>query len=78
MVTMEHNLNPQFSMAHVTNLNLNNFKVIEAMELKKILQRGALECHYLRTKFHSILGSGSKFSEGTNRQAGRQAGRLVS
>jgi glycerol uptake facilitator-like aquaporin len=29
MVTMEHNLNPQFSMAHITNLKLNNFKVIE-------------------------------------------------
>jgi hypothetical protein len=26
--------NPQFSKVHLTNLNLNNFKIIEAMELK--------------------------------------------
>jgi hypothetical protein len=34
MVTMEHNPNPQFSKAHLTNLNLNNFKMIEAIGLK--------------------------------------------
>jgi hypothetical protein len=31
MVTMEHKPNPQFSKAHLTNLNLNNFKMIEAV-----------------------------------------------
>jgi hypothetical protein len=37
MVTMEHNNpNPQLSKAHLTNLNLNNFKMIEAMGLKII------------------------------------------
>jgi hypothetical protein len=33
MVTNEHNPNPQFSEAHLTTLNLNNFKMIEAMGL---------------------------------------------
>jgi hypothetical protein len=36
MVTVERNLNPQFSKAYLTNLNLNNFKMIEAMGLKII------------------------------------------
>jgi hypothetical protein len=38
MVTMEHknNLNSHFSKAHLTNLNLDNFKIIEAMGLKII------------------------------------------
>jgi hypothetical protein len=31
-----NNPNPQFRKAHVTNLNLNNFKMIEAMGLKII------------------------------------------
>jgi hypothetical protein len=34
MFTMEHNLNPQFIKAHLTILNINNFKIIEAMGLK--------------------------------------------
>jgi hypothetical protein len=34
MVTMEHNPNPLLSKAHITTLNLNNFKMIEAMGLK--------------------------------------------
>jgi hypothetical protein len=34
MVTMEYNLNPQFSKARLTALNPNNFKMIEAMGLK--------------------------------------------
>jgi len=63
MVTMEHNPNPQFSKAHLTNLNLNNFKMIEAMGLK-LLHRGPLEWHYLRTKFHENLPSGSKVISG--------------
>jgi hypothetical protein len=34
MVTVEHkNKNPQFSKANLTTLNLNNFKIIEAMGL---------------------------------------------
>jgi hypothetical protein len=33
MVTMEHNINPQFSKARLTTLNLNYFKMIEAMGL---------------------------------------------
>jgi hypothetical protein len=36
MVTVEHNRNPQFSEAHLTTLNLDNFKMIEAMGLKII------------------------------------------
>jgi hypothetical protein len=37
---MEHNNpNPQFSKAHLTTLNLNNFKIVEAMGLKIIALR---------------------------------------
>jgi hypothetical protein len=36
MVTMENNPNSQYSKAHPTTLNLNNFKIIEAMGLKII------------------------------------------
>jgi hypothetical protein len=50
---MEHNSNPQFSKAHLATLNLNNFKMIEAMGLK-------IEWHYLPTKFNETLPSGSK------------------
>jgi hypothetical protein len=39
MVAMEHNPNSQFSEAHLTNLNLNNFKMIESMGLKIIASR---------------------------------------
>jgi hypothetical protein len=38
-------------MADFTNLNLNNFKTIEAMELK-LSHRDPLESYHLRTKFH--------------------------
>jgi hypothetical protein len=31
---MNPNPNPQFSKAHLTNLNLINFKIMEAMGLK--------------------------------------------
>jgi hypothetical protein len=41
MVTMEHP-NQQFSKAHLTTLNLNNFKMIEAIGLK-LLQLGPLK-----------------------------------
>jgi hypothetical protein len=36
MVTMQHNSNPHFSKAHLTILNLNDFKMIEATGLKII------------------------------------------
>jgi hypothetical protein len=37
MVTMEqNNPNPQFSKAYLTTLNLDNFKMIEAMGLEII------------------------------------------
>jgi hypothetical protein len=39
MVTIEYNPNPQFSEAHLTTLNLNNFKMIEAMGLKIVVTR---------------------------------------
>jgi hypothetical protein len=40
MVTMEKkSKKTQFRKAHVTNLNLNNFKIIEATELKIIALR---------------------------------------
>jgi hypothetical protein len=69
MVTMEHkHPNPQFSKAQLTTLNINNFKIIKAMGLK-ILHRGTFEWHYIRTKFHENLPSGSKVIGGghTNR-----------
>jgi hypothetical protein len=69
MVPMEHTPNPQFSKAHPTTLNLNNFKMNEAMGLK-LLHRGPLAWHYLRTKLHENLPSGSKVTSGghTDRQ----------
>jgi hypothetical protein len=36
---MEHNSNAHFSKAHLTALNLNNFKMMEAMGLKIIASR---------------------------------------
>jgi hypothetical protein len=44
-------------------MNLNHFKMIEAMGLK-LLHRGPIEWHYLRTKFHENLPSGSEFISG--------------
>jgi hypothetical protein len=40
-------------------LNINNFKIIEAMGLK-ILHGSPFELHYLRIKVHEILPRGSK------------------
>jgi hypothetical protein len=37
-----NNPNPHFSKAHLTNLNLNNFKLIEAMGLKNIASSSPL------------------------------------
>jgi hypothetical protein len=39
MVNMEHNPNPVLRKDHLTNLNLNIFKIIEAMGLKMIASR---------------------------------------
>jgi hypothetical protein len=39
MVTIEHNPKTLLSKAHLTNLNLNNFKMIEAIGLKIIASR---------------------------------------
>jgi hypothetical protein len=41
----------------------------------KILHRGPLEWHYLHTKFHEIVPSGSKVTSGV--QIDRQAGDLI-
>jgi hypothetical protein len=49
--------------AHLKILNFNNFKIIEAIELK-IMHQFPLEWHYLRTKFHEIIPSGSKVING--------------
>jgi hypothetical protein len=54
-----NNTNPQFIKAHLTILNLSNFKIIDAMGLE-LLHRGLLEWYYLLTKFHENLTSGSK------------------
>jgi hypothetical protein len=68
MVTMEqNNPNTQFIKAHLTNLNLNDFKMIEAMGLKR-LHRGPLELHYLRTNFLEIVRNGSKVISGGDTQ----------
>jgi hypothetical protein len=56
-------------MAHLRTFDLNNFKIIVAMGLK-LLRVGPLEWHYLHTKFHENLRSGSKVINGgqTDRQ----------
>jgi hypothetical protein len=69
-----NNPNPQFSQGSPNNVNLSNFKMIEAMGLK-ILHRGPLEWHYLCTKFHENLPSGSKVISGGHTD--RQTDRLV-
>jgi hypothetical protein len=65
MVTMGQDPNTQFSKAHLTSLNLNNFKTIEAMGLK-IAASGLLECNYLCTSFHENVPSGSEVISGTH------------
>jgi hypothetical protein len=60
---MEHNPNTQFSKAHLTNLKFSNFQMTEAMGLKIIALR-SLEWHYVHTKFHETLPSGSKVISG--------------
>jgi hypothetical protein len=59
-----NNPNPLLSKAHLTTLNLSNFKMVEAMGLKIIASRSPFEWHYLRTKFHENLPSGSKVITG--------------
>jgi hypothetical protein len=60
-------------------LNTSNLKDIEDMGLK-LLHTGTLEWHYLRTKFHENLQSGSKVISGghRDRQTERQAVDLIS
>jgi hypothetical protein len=72
MVTVEQTIQTQFSQAHLTNLNANRFKIIEAMRLK-ITDRGSPEWHYLHAKFHENLPSCSEVISGghTDRQVHR-------
>jgi hypothetical protein len=65
------NPHPQYSKADLTTLNLNNFKLIKATGLKKLLHQGLLEWHYLCTTFHENLPSGSEVISGGH------TGRLV-
>jgi hypothetical protein len=69
------NPNPQFSQVHLIYLNLNNFKVIEAIGLKLLL-RGSLEWYYLRTKFYENLPSYSEVISWVHIE--RQTGDLIS
>jgi hypothetical protein len=66
-----NNPNPQFSKAYLTTMYLSNIKIIEAMSLK-LLNWGPLEWHYINTKFHENLPSGSEVISGgpTDRQIG--------
>jgi hypothetical protein len=43
----------------LTNLNLNHYKMVDAMGLK-LLHQGPLEWHHLPTKFHENLPISSK------------------
>jgi hypothetical protein len=53
---------------HLTNLNLNHFKVVEAMGLE-VAHEGPLQWHHLLAKFHPSLSAGSKIiSRDTDRQ----------
>jgi hypothetical protein len=61
-----NNPNQQRSRAHITNLNFNNFKIIEAMGLRIIDSRSP------STAFHENLPSGSEVISGD-----RQTDRLV-
>jgi hypothetical protein len=70
MVSIEQkNTNPQFSKAHLTNLNTSHFKTIEAMVFK-LLHRGPLEGHYFRPNFIKIYQEVQKLLAGTHRQTG--------
>jgi PIN domain nuclease of toxin-antitoxin system len=61
---MDHkNSNPLLSKADLTTLKINNFKIIEVMGLK-LMHRHPLEWHYIRTKFHENVPTGSKVSGG--------------
>jgi hypothetical protein len=69
MMMMMNNTNAQFSKAHVTTLNLSNFKIIEAIKLK-LLHRGSLEWHYLRNKFIKIYQAVEKLLVGNSQTDG--------
>jgi hypothetical protein len=72
-----NNLNPQFSKAHLTNLNLNNIKMFEAMKLE-IIASISPECHYIRTKISWNLPSALEVITGghTDRHTQRQTNTL--
>jgi hypothetical protein len=53
-----NNSNPQLSKAHLTTLNINDFKRLKLCD-QTFLRRGPIEWYYIRTKFHGILASGS-------------------
>jgi hypothetical protein len=57
---------------HLSVLNLNHFKMVQAMGLK-LLHRGPLQWHRLPTKFNEKLPSGSNAITGD-----RQTGDLIS
>jgi hypothetical protein len=57
---------PQFNKDHLTNLNLNNFKIIETMVLQ-LMHRVPLERHYHRTEFHENLSGYTKVISGGHR-----------
>jgi hypothetical protein len=50
-------------MPQTNNFKLQLFKLVEDMGLK-LLHRGPLEWHYVRTKFHENLPRGSKVISG--------------
>jgi hypothetical protein len=58
-----NNPNSLLIKAHFTNMNLNNFKMIEAMGLKIISTRSP-EWHHFPTKFHENIPSSSKVITG--------------
>jgi hypothetical protein len=65
MITMEDKQSkPLLGKDPLTMLNINKFKITEAIWLKKILHWGPLENHYVLIKFHGNLPSSSKLISG--------------
>jgi hypothetical protein len=66
----------------LTTLNLNHFKMVEAMGLNitASLHQGPLECYHLPTKCHETIPRGSKVISGghTDIQTGDLRGLLFS
>jgi hypothetical protein len=80
MVTMENKQSkPQFSKAHLTAMNLNNFKMIEAMGLKIIASRStwmALPPYQKSWKSTKRIKSDGGHGQ-TDTQTDRQTGELI-